>query len=229
MALNSDQHRDGLTYIPWQGDVGQIVMADDGRLYSKNLLKEFFDLIPGDTQLYSPITGNPMSRQIRELSPELHDRIKTHLETSDASRFSNLERTESGPEHTSVDGGHTDVMPRAVHILLNSGFGDLLPTEDLIPSIVSVGPENVGKSLMLQRLIGIPLFPVANDLTTRMAIVVRLRHGQAKLPRVYVRKTKSEEIVPVKCKAYTGPCAGDTQVLKDDVVPVTFLPKAIKD
>lgn len=60
---------------------------------------------------------------------------------------------------------------------------DKLKTLDILedlnlsfPQIIAIGPENCGKSSVIERLAHFPLFPRSSDICTRMPIELRLIH-----------------------------------------------------
>eukprot|EP00931_Biecheleriopsis_adriatica_P055337 TRINITY_DN32689_c0_g2_i2.p1 TRINITY_DN32689_c0_g2~~TRINITY_DN32689_c0_g2_i2.p1 ORF type:complete len:1177 (-),score=214.66 TRINITY_DN32689_c0_g2_i2:76-3606(-) len=77
-----------------------------------------------------------------------------------------------------------------------AGFFDVMdPLKDLLtgmadvpaPQIVTLGQESTGKSTLLERLTGLPLFPRNADLCTRSLIKVRLRRGAVKKLRLLLQ------------------------------------------
>lgn len=54
------------------------------------------------------------------------------------------------------------------------------------PKLVVVGHENTGKSTLLEAFCQMPLFPHKEEICTRLKIEVRLRRGQAIMPRLEV-------------------------------------------
>lgn len=68
-----------------------------------------------------------------------------------------------------------------------AGFFDCIdPLKDLFtdlqfhaPEVITIGQESTGKSTLMERLTGIPVFPRNADLCTRCVIKVRLRRGPA--------------------------------------------------
>eukprot|EP00929_Paragymnodinium_shiwhaense_P024246 TRINITY_DN14981_c0_g1_i1.p1 TRINITY_DN14981_c0_g1~~TRINITY_DN14981_c0_g1_i1.p1 ORF type:complete len:1589 (-),score=374.84 TRINITY_DN14981_c0_g1_i1:70-4836(-) len=75
-----------------------------------------------------------------------------------------------------------------------AGFFDVIdPLKDLFsdlswhaPQVITIGQESTGKSTLMERLTGIPVFPRDADLCTRAVIKVRLRRGPAQDPRLIV-------------------------------------------
>ena len=62
------------------------------------------------------------------------------------------------------------------------------------PTVVVFGPQNAGKSTLLERLAMLPLFPRGEGLCTRVPIRIRLRQGEARKPILkIVRITKKGE------------------------------------
>eukprot|EP00929_Paragymnodinium_shiwhaense_P091172 TRINITY_DN51204_c0_g1_i1.p1 TRINITY_DN51204_c0_g1~~TRINITY_DN51204_c0_g1_i1.p1 ORF type:complete len:1580 (+),score=438.80 TRINITY_DN51204_c0_g1_i1:194-4933(+) len=75
-----------------------------------------------------------------------------------------------------------------------AGFFDVIdPLKDLFgemhwhaPQVITMGQESTGKSTLMERLTGIPVFPRDKDLCTRAVIKVRLRRGPQQDPRLLV-------------------------------------------
>jgi hypothetical protein len=81
----------------------------------------------------------------------------------------------------------------------------------VIPSVVIVGDETVGKSTLLERLIGFPVLPRNAKISGRctMCVVhVHLRRGEVKLPRVSIvqRSDGAEEAGSVEFGALDSLC-----------------------
>ena len=72
------------------------------------------------------------------------------------------------------------------------------------PCIVVLGNENHGKSTLLGRLVGLPLFPRGSGLCTRMVIRVELRRGDATMATVEVvdrSDTAASAVSSTQCTA----------------------------
>ena len=61
------------------------------------------------------------------------------------------------------------------------------------PEIAVVGQESTGKSSVLERVLGLPLFPRGADITTRMPIRLRLSHLSAAELRTFCAAEKLAE------------------------------------
>ncbi len=71
-----------------------------------------------------------------------------------------------------------------VSCIVNQGtlMGLLRAVEDAgmaLPTVVVLGPESSGKSTLLNRVVGVQVFPTAEEICTRMVIRVYLRPGDA--------------------------------------------------
>ena len=77
--------------------------------------------------------------------------------------------------------------------------------EVLPPCIVVLGNENHGKSTLLGRLVGLPLFPRGSGLCTRMVIRVELRRGDATMATVEVVDRSNATVSVVR----STQCAAD--------------------
>ncbi|EGD76742.1 hypothetical protein PTSG_08093 [Salpingoeca rosetta] len=229
MSLNS---LDNLTFTPLNKDAQKVVIAADGRAYNRTTLEEYFAMFPDKARITSPLTGERMTDTIRDLT--LAESLE--LQHQNVSFYHDDEEEGIFDADASVIASFNEVMPEAIRTLLAQDFGGLLST-DTVPHIVSIGPENIGKSLALQRLIGRPLFPVANELMTRMPTMVKLRHGPTRMPTVWVQYAQDDEAAgavqgdkkAVRCRAFTGEHAGETAELLEDAVPVPWLAEAIKE
>eukprot|EP00434_Breviolum_minutum_P021088 symbB.v1.2.018605.t1/scaffold1491.1/size115652/4 len=85
-----------------------------------------------------------------------------------------------------------------------AGFFDVIdPLKDLVaveklnaPQVIMLGQESTGKSTLLERLTGLPIFPRNAELCTRSLIKVRLRRGEARKLRLLVQDIQSQEDEP---------------------------------
>ena len=92
---------------------------------------------------------------------------------------------------------------------------NLLQRMDLsFPEIAVVGQESTGKSSVLERVLGLPLFPRGADITTRMPIRLRLSHLSATELRTFCAAEKLREsddgfYIRVKLINTTKPAASE--------------------
>ncbi|CAK9113924.1 Dynactin subunit 1 (150 kDa dynein-associated polypeptide) (DAP-150) (DP-150) (p150-glued) [Durusdinium trenchii] len=85
-----------------------------------------------------------------------------------------------------------------------AGFFDVIdPLKDLVaveqltaPQVIMLGQESTGKSTLLERLTGLPIFPRNADLCTRALIKVRLRRGETRKLKLLVQDMQSQEDEP---------------------------------
>ncbi|CAJ1339145.1 unnamed protein product [Effrenium voratum] len=81
-----------------------------------------------------------------------------------------------------------------------AGFFDVIdPLKDLVsveqlsaPQVIMLGQESTGKSTLLERLTGLPIFPRNADLCTRALIKVRLRRGEQRKLRLLVQDMQTQ-------------------------------------
>lgn len=85
-----------------------------------------------------------------------------------------------------------------------AGFFDVIdPLKDLVsvqqlsaPQVIMLGQESTGKSTLLERLTGLPIFPRNADLCTRSLIKVRLRRGDMRKLKLLVQDMQSQQDEP---------------------------------
>lgn len=99
--------------------------------------------------------------------------LQEHLESEDARAW------EPRKLSVSLMSAHGNLI-RSVDHLYDTYGADLKDLCLQFPEIVVVGGESVGKSSLLEKLAGVPIFPRGDGITTRVPFRLRLHHRSAR-------------------------------------------------
>lgn len=116
----------------------------------------------------------------------------------------------------SLRGTNTLLRPNVKFSLTSELFSELDKIPSLfdglnlrMPQIVVIGNESHGKSSLLERIIGLPIFPRNQDLCTRCVIRVHLRRGEYSLSEITVNdinfRAKSQTVAPTLLRGMDQP------------------------
>mmetsp|Transcript_26495 Transcript_26495/g.25364 ORF Transcript_26495/g.25364 Transcript_26495/m.25364 type:complete len:797 (+) Transcript_26495:85-2475(+) len=193
------------------------VMASDSITYERAAITEWINIhkqksdletLKEDDNAYesaecvinSPITGDPMTEllhpniALREVLGEL----RSHLEADSRGRVPNV--------RAAFLNANMDVIPeisgltRALSSEVFEGLDTLMHLDLMAklklqaPQVVVIGSENHGKSTLLERLIGFPIFPRNRTLCTRCPIRVKLRRHTASISSICIRNRRTNVI-----------------------------------
>ena len=175
------------------------VIAEDGRTYEKESILEYFrsrdhNRLP----IVSPWTREPIGKSLK---PNI-DFKRAIDQFHDHNKISEKSSTE--PPQKLV-GDKIDEATLASLSDLSKYFECLDPCREVLsstldgwtpPCIVMIGPENTGKSTILERLALMSIFPIAEGICTRMPIHVRLRRSKtSEPPLLIVENRKTKEVI----------------------------------
>ena len=156
------------------------VEAADGKTYCKSAITEWITKCKkAKRPVTSPMTNLPMGESLKPNTTMTAKLVAFLVKFADK-----LEADEAAEDE-------------ARHMLSSAIFHDLdrLSSHDLMkklnlcsPKFIVLGNESSGKSTVLERLIGFPIFPKNKQLCTRMPIRVHLRRGPATIPEVAIRR-----------------------------------------
>ena len=137
----------------------------DRYTYSDASLKLWVDSLKGQV-LLSPMTREVM--YIRDPCVDTTSDVQSYLENFDVT---------APPEHKSLDslGRLQTILGHLRHVVSK------IP-RNKIPHIVSLGGESIGKSITLEGITMMPVFPYGENRCTRMPVEVRYRQGPSQLP-----------------------------------------------
>jgi hypothetical protein len=158
------------------------VQGPDGHSYERQAIVDWLS-----NHGTSPLTRKPMTAEQLVENRNLKDLIEAWKEEQQQAKDkqANLDESKSPPN---VEDIHSLSQLDRVFTVLDP-LRDVLkqldpePGKDWSPpQIVVMGNESSGKSTILERIAMMPLFPVGENICTRLPIEVRLRHGPAKPP-----------------------------------------------
>ena len=165
------------------------ILASDGFVYDRSSFSSWMDHFDGqDSPYLSPMTGQPLSSSTMERP--------SHEILAVQEQFINLcnENLSNASDSATNDVGE--------FMLSSDIFRDFDRLKDMSvisslnlkpPQIVVLGNESHGKSTLLERLIGFPIFPRDKGLCTRCPIRVQLRRSVSfHMPTIEVRYRSGE-------------------------------------
>ena len=183
------------------------VIAEDGRTYEReSILMYFKSREQNRMPIVSPWTRQQMGKSVRP-NVDFKRAIDQYLDQIKIS-----EKSSPQSEQKLVGDHSSDEVTMASLSDLSKYFECLDPCREVLsstldgwtpPCILMIGPENTGKSTILERLALMSIFPIAEGICTRMPIHVRLRRSKSsELPLLIVenRKTKEElsrQVIPL--------------------------------
>eukprot|EP00759_Apiculatamorpha_spiralis_P041556 PhF_6_TR40182/c1_g1_i2/m.59591 len=147
------------------------VVASDGQTYERTAIQQWLS----ESQT-SPLTRQPMINGEMRSNNVIKEKIDSHLKSL---KSTTDEAFEARVILT------CDIFKQLDRL---SGMDGMKSLNLTIPKIVVLGNESHGKSTLLERLIGFPVFPRDRQLCTRMPIRVSLRRGEATLASIAKRK-----------------------------------------
>eukprot|EP00043_Microstomoeca_roanoka_P020574 m.251435 g.251435 ORF g.251435 m.251435 type:complete len:1015 (-) comp17184_c2_seq10:447-3491(-) len=142
----------------------------------------------------SPLTRQPISgtfvpnRLVKDFIARFLARQRQQQQTTSV-RSPQTSRTD---EHADIPATLRSIRPKVV-AALDTLSSIAVSVDWQPPQIVVVGNESHGKSTMMERLLGFPVFPRAKQLCTRVAIRVQLRRGHRQLPTITTKKEQHQQ------------------------------------
>lgn len=170
--------------------------AEDGFSYEKNTIEEWFRIRDANQNpITSPITNAPMGRNIvpnlnlRSILRELGRRLSQQRVSMTTG---SLQRGSAPTAPAVVEQMSSEVFVELDRVMKLPAIKGL----DLkVAQVVALGMESHGKSTLLERLIGLPLFPKDRQRCTICPIRVHLRRtASTQIAEVFIRnlQTKAE-------------------------------------
>jgi hypothetical protein len=158
------------------------VIAADGNTYDRDSIQNWFDTTKTNGRgLRSPLTNLPMSSEALRPNEALKRELLIFITSKESSiPAPDIKFTLSSDIYKELD--------RISELSLLEQL-NLKP-----PKIVVIGNESHGKSTLLERIIGLPLFPKDKGLCTRCVVRVHLRRSAPNVPsiaEITVRNTAS--------------------------------------
>jgi hypothetical protein len=148
------------------------VMAADGNTYDRECIVAWFDFCKSrKSPITSPLTGLPMPHEDLEPNFELRKQLEVFkMSKVSTIQLSDIQFTLSSEIYTELD--KLAKLP-------------LMEQLDLkMPKLIVIGNESHGKSTLLERIIGLPVFPTDKRICTRCVIRVNLRRCAADVPSI---------------------------------------------
>ena len=177
------------------------VIAEDGRTYERESILTYFKSRDHNRlPIVSPWTREPMGKSLK---PNIDfkraiDQFHDHNKIPEKSLFTE-------PAQKLVGESKMDEVTLASLSDLSKYFECLDPCREVLsstldgwtpPCIIMIGPENTGKSTILERLALMSIFPIAEGICTRMPIHVRLRRSKnSEPPLLIVENRKTKEVI----------------------------------
>jgi hypothetical protein len=195
------------------------VMASDSITYERAAILQWIEISKEkEVPLTSPITRGSLTEvlhpniALREVLGEL----RSHLKPDVKGQLPNLRaafvnaKMDVIPEISGLTRALSSEVFDALDALMHL---DLMSKLDLqAPQVVVIGSENHGKSTLLERLIGFPIFPRHRTLCTRCPIRVKLRrHAGVAISSIYIRDRSShivdkESVAPIALEMMSFMC-----------------------
>lgn len=143
------------------------VLANDGYSYDRLVIEEWFSI----SSFTSPVTG-------ANITQELTSNVVLKKEIDSNNELDSYEKN--------------CLTPKV--LVCTDCLTNLLRKQDWHPpQIIALGGEGAGKSTILERITGYPVFPRAKGSCTRVPIRLQLRRGPLKIPEILYSRNKSAE------------------------------------
>jgi hypothetical protein len=147
------------------------VRAVDGHTYDRGSIEAWFKTLRTNRKpLRSPLTNLPLSSEALTPNEKIKKDLLRFMSSKSTIQLENIRLTLGSDIHKDID---------------NLISAELLTTLDLKPpKIIVIGNESHGKSTLLERIIGLPLFPKEKGICTRCVIRVHLRRCAPDAPAI---------------------------------------------
>jgi hypothetical protein len=169
------------------------VLAEDGKTYDRASIEKWIQVCTRNRKpINSPLTNIPFTTCL--LTPNLE--LKREIEVFKTSKTSAVLASEI----------HFTLTSEIYEELDQINSLSLMETLDLKPpKIVVIGNESHGKSTLLERIIGLPLFPKEKGICTRCLIRVHLRRSLPNIPSIAEISVRTRSNNPVTLKMKPSP------------------------
>jgi hypothetical protein len=155
------------------------VLLVDGHTYDRRSIQTWLNTLKkSGRQLISPLTNLPLASEALTPNEELKNDLKHFLSSKSTVQVSDVRF--SLKSNVFLELGRFISLPALEKL-------DLKPSK-----IIVIGNESHGKSTLLERIIGLPLFPKEKGICTRCVIRIHLRRCQADAPAIAEITTKRE-------------------------------------
>jgi hypothetical protein len=157
------------------------VQLVDGHTYDRRSIQTWLNTLKKNgRQLISPLTNLPLSSETLTPNEELKNDLKQFLSSKSTVQASDI---------------RFSLKSNIFHELGRFASLPVLEKLDLkSPKIIVIGNESHGKSTLLERIIGLPLFPKEKGICTRCVIRVHLRRCTADAPLAVAEITTKRKI-----------------------------------
>lgn len=178
------------------------VFAEDGRTYERESIIAYFKSRDDNRMpIISPLTREVMGKTLRP-NIDFKRAIDQYLEEQSKNSLPVVQPLPSpAPLVESIE----EVTTLSSLNDLSKYFECLDPCREMLsstlggwtpPCIIMIGPENTGKSTILERLALMSIFPIDDGICTRMPIHVRLRRSnRCEPPVLTVEKRATKQVV----------------------------------
>jgi hypothetical protein len=148
------------------------VMAADGNTYDRECILAWFDFCKSrKSPITSPLTGLPLAHEDLEPNFELRKQLEVFkMSKVSTIQLSDIQFTLSSEIYKELD--KLAKLPLMEQLNLK------------MPKLIVIGNESHGKSTLLERIIGLPLFPKDKRICTRCVIRVHLRRCAPDVPSI---------------------------------------------
>lgn len=172
------------------------VIASDKITYDREAIELWMKLAGAGMPIRSPITNEELTTTAFVSNVELKNKLENVISSSSEEKVVNIREA--------LYSLHSETIPELSRALSSNEFEalDALMHLDLMtklnlqaPQVIVIGSENHGKSTLLERLIGFPIFPRFRSLCTCCRIRVKLRRQTAMaISKIYVRNLTTNTV-----------------------------------